>query len=249
MTEISLSAIVTYRNRPTHLKTLLDWWTTQASPQLRRQVRWILVEADDIPSEGLETELAEVGVDYLFVENVGRFHKTRALNLALSQCGGQFVTPFDVDLLPVGDTLERHLELAQASPKLLVTGYRVMSPTETANVAEMSPTLEQCEIAPEDRPSALWKHLLRGERFGVLPMFDRRRLWEIGGWDEAFVGWGAEDQDLIERYLEDGRSLCRCPDLLYLHLSHPPTLQWRDAESSQRNRQHYYRKMQHRRFP
>ncbi|MDC0834782.1 galactosyltransferase-related protein [Geitlerinema sp. CS-897] len=241
--EVCLSAIVTYRKRQTHLKTLLAWWNNQPSPQLRRTCQWILVEADETPSEGIETLLAGTGFEYLFFENTGVFHKTRALNLALSQCVGAFVAPFDVDLLPVGRTLERHGELAQVSPQFLVTGYRVMAAAETVATSELSETLETAEIAPEDRPSALWKQLLRGERFGVVPLFDRQRLLEIDGWDEEFIGWGGEDQDVIERYLEDGRSLCRCSDLLYLHLSHPPTLQWRETASIDRNRQHYYRKM------
>ena len=33
------------------------------------------------------------------------------------------------------------------------------------------------------------------------------RLLEISGWDEKFVGWGGKDQNIIERYLQDGRFL------------------------------------------
>ena len=86
--------------------------------------------------------------------------------------------------------------------------------------------------------------ILRGEKFGVMPFFCRQRLLDIQGWDEAFIGWGAEDQDLIERYLGQGRTLCRSPRLVYLHLHHEAEPQWREAETVASNRQTYYQKRQ-----
>jgi predicted glycosyltransferase involved in capsule biosynthesis len=90
----------------------------------------------------------------------------------------------------------------------------------------------------------LRKYLLKGERFGVMPLFKRDRLLVINGWDETFIGWGAEDQDLIERYLIDTQSLCRCPDLVYLHLKHGTSDGWNCETLTPKNRAHYYRKQQ-----
>lgn len=94
-------------------------------------------------------------------------------------------------------------------------------------------------------PTALWKHLTKHEKFGVVPFFQRERLSEIGGWDEEFVGWGAEDQDLIERYLKNGYALCRCPELVYLHLFHKQETRWTEPFLVQQNRDYYYWKAHH----
>lgn len=102
--------------------------------------------------------------------------------------------------------------------------------------------MAQASLGPEDQPSALRKHLLGGERFGVMPLFWRDRLQTLGGWDEAFVGWGAEDQALIEHYLTPQQALCRCPELIYLHLHHGPAAGWNEPDLTQKNRDYYYRR-------
>jgi hypothetical protein len=94
------------------------------------------------------------------------------LNLGLTLSQTEFVAPFDVDLIPIGDrdTFKRHLQLAILAPKFLVTRYRVMVEQETVNIDELDTILEQTSIAPEDKPTPFWKHLIRGERFGVVPL-------------------------------------------------------------------------------
>lgn len=120
-----------------------------------------------------------------------------------------------------------------------------MCPHATISIEAIPDVLDQCAIAPEDQPTALWKHLTQHEKFGVVPLFQRQRLQAIGGWDEAFVGWGAEDQDLIERYLVGGYALCRCPELVYLHLWHDREAAWTEPELVAQNRLHYYGKAKH----
>lgn len=109
---------------------------------------------------------------------------------------------------------------------------------------QIETVLEQSHTAPEDQPTALWKHLMRYEKFGVVPFFCRDRLLAIGGWDERFLGWGAEDQDMMEGYLSTGVSLCRCPELLYLHLCHLTDPNWSEVQLIQQNRDYYYSKPQ-----
>lgn len=249
MAEISLSLVTIYRDRPHHLAVQLTWWrrwlaqcTPDASPAAALPWEWIVVEADASPTPGLEEHLAQQHVHYRFCPNPGTLHKTKALNLGLQHAQGTYLTPLDVDLIPLGSTLTAHLHLATLSPQVLVTGYRLMAATATVDLDQLETALATATIAPEDQPTALRKHLLQGEKFGVLPYFRRRRLLEIGGWDEAYVGWGAEDQDLIERYLEDGRYLLRSPELVYLHLHHGPDPHWREDAIVAANRRIYYGK-------
>ena len=120
-----------------------------------------------------------------------------------------------------------------------------MASTATVDLDHLDQALTVATIAPEDQPSALRKHLLQGEKFGVLPYFQHQRLLHINGWDEAYVGWGAEDQDVIERYLADGRHLLRSPQLVYLHLHHGADPHWREPDIVATNRHYYYRRPWH----
>lgn len=243
---MKLSLITPYRQRKQHLKTQLAWWNHHDQQEARENCELLIIEADQAPSAWIETAIAGTNIRYLFCPSDRIFHKTKLLNLGLNLAQGEFVSPFDVDLIPIGKTLSHHLHLAQSSPCCLVTGYRMMATAESIALDAIPAALEAAAIAPEDAPTALWKHLVRRERFGIAPLFQRQRLIEIGGWDETFIGWGGEDQEVIERYLESDRFLCRCPDLLYLHLSHSPDLQWAEPELIESNRRHYYAKLQSR---
>lgn len=238
---MKLSLIITYRNRDRHLKNQIAWWKSQSNNIALSECEFLIVEADAHSSTWIQDEICGTNIQYVHLPCLEVFHKTKALNLGLQLARGEFVAPFDVDLIPVGNTLEQHLQMAQLSPHLLITGYRVMSNCDI-DINNIPAVLEQATIAPEDMPTALWKHLIRRERFGVVPLFNRSYLLEIGGWDEAFIGWGGEDQDIIERYLQ-GRYLCRCPELVYLHLPHPPNNKWAEASLVEQNRNYYYNKV------
>lgn len=209
---MKLSLIITYRQRQSHLITQIEWWKKPANKYLSSICEVILVEVAQLPSGWIQEHIQDTKIRYIHLPITGLFHKTRALNLGLQHAKGEWVVPFDVDLIPIGNTLEKHLEIAELSPRCLISGYRVMSAVGRIDVNNIPAVVEQTAIAPEDQPTALWKHLIRGERFGVVPFFGRERLLEIGGWDEGFVGWGGEDQDIIERYLDGGYYLCRAPE-------------------------------------
>jgi hypothetical protein len=235
-----LSLVTVYRRREQHLAIQLAWW--QRSRSTLAGCEWIVIEADAAPSPGLAAHLESAGCQYTFLPNPGILHKTRALNLGLQRAHGDFLAPLDVDLIPWENTLPIHLELASMAPQVLMTGYRLMLPQSTTDLNALSAATQQAAIAPEDHPTALRKHLLQGERFGVMPFFRCDRLRAIQGWDEAFIGWGAEDQDLMERYLGEQGYLVRSPQLVYLHLHHDPEPQWREAEIIEANRHKYYQK-------
>jgi hypothetical protein len=221
----------------------MDWWQSQ-SRDLQTAFEVWLVEVSETPTNWILSAIKQTNFRYIHCPCKGTFHKTRALNLALAASRGDYVVPYDIDLLPVKETLKRHLFIAEQSHQLLITGYRLMSDCETVTVDQMPSALESGTTAPEDQPTALWKHLIRHEKFGVVPFFNRLRLLGIGGWDENFMGWGGEDQDIIERYLQPDYALCRCPELLYLHLLHPPDSGWAERQFVEQNRAYYYNKRQ-----
>ena len=235
---LELSLLIPVRQRRGHLHGILPLLcANQLFVDGRCQI--IVVESDNEP---LHAQLcAALRTNYIFDSAAGPFHKTRLLNLALRAARGKLIAPYDVDLVPYGSTFERHLLLSSSNSNMLVAGFRMMTPSEELPT-DLDFLLERLTVAPENSTSALRKWLIDGERFGVVPHFDRDRLEALGGWDEGFVGWGCEDQDMIERYVASGVSLVVSPDILYLHLAHPPDPAWAEAEHRQANVDRYYSK-------
>lgn len=237
MTEPSLTLVVPYRKRRNHLDSLIAWWTADRATD---DVEVIVLELDAQPTSARELVL-DAGFRYEFIECPGVFHKSYALNLGLAKAKGKLVTPFDVDLVPIDNALNRQKQAALESPKVLMTGYRLLTRRTRVSPDEIRSVAEKARVSSEDGKSALRKHLLFGERFGHVPMFQRTTLESIGGWDENFLGWGSDDQDIIERYLKaSGNLFIRAPDFAYLHLFHPEVSLWNEKELVEDNRRRYY---------
>jgi hypothetical protein len=232
-----LSLLIPYRNRQAHLQTLINWFSIDKSYAGRVEV--ILLELDEAPTSARALVTA-AGMRYQFIECPGVFHKTRALNIGLALSESELVTPFDVDLVPIDYSLNRQLQAALALPDVLITAYRLLSSRRQVQPDMIKSIASKSRIAAEDGKSALRKHLVFGERFGQVPMFAAKDLRRLGGWDEGFIGWGAEDQEVIERYVAaSGRLFVRAPDFTYLHLFHGPAELWNEPELVQKNRKRH----------
>lgn len=234
-----LSLLVAYRNRLDNLQTLINWLRAYGYHDSEK-IDVILIEQSSAP-EAMEICLS-AGINYACIEDDGVFHKSKLLNFALNMSASEFVTPFDVDLVPMKGTLEEHLSLASLCRSSLIAGYRVMHSKSYLSESDVGKIdLSKCVIAPEDYPTALHKQISTHECFGVLPFFDREKLLSLGGWDERFCGWGAEDQDIIERY-SNSAALLRSSNLVYVHLNHVDDPKWKEEPLINTNRKYYYSK-------
>jgi len=225
-----LSLLIAFRKRYAHLEQLVR---VLAAFRPAFDAEFIIIEGDASPTLQ-DVSWPDERFRYLFVEQPSVFHKTVLLNRGLSVASGDHVIAYDVDLIPAGDTLSLSYELALACPALLVSGYRLMA----ADTEDWLYT-DHMSVAPEDHHTALKKYLIGEGLFGVCPVFSRARLLAIGAWDEEFRGWGAEDQDITDRYCADGIQLARLPKLLYIHLHHEGAEGWTDAGLVHRNRAYY----------
>jgi hypothetical protein len=232
-----LTLLIPYRKRLQHLKTFVRWFADD--PSYGGRVEAILLELDGAPSEAREMARAS-GLRYQFIECAGVFHKTLALNRGLSLAVGTLVTSFDIDLVPINDALNRQLRAALESPAVLFTAYRLLSRRTQVAPEEVAGAAETARISSEDGRSALRKYLVNGERFGQVPLFETETLRRLRGWDESFIGWGAEDQEVIERYVSAaGKVFVRAPDFTYLHLFHKPAAFWNEPELTAENRKRH----------
>lgn len=247
-----ISLITAYRNRKAHWDVMRRWLERIRVEEGFTDFEWIVVEG--AAKATLEGEMT--GADWLkyaFHPMKGLFCKSLLLNLGAGLADGSHFMPLDTDLLPARHVLSHHARLALEHPALLFTGYRLM----LAEIPALTPNLEDAggvcgrlsrqfresgvpPLGPEENASALCKYLLAGERFGVMPLFSLAVFRELGGYDEQFAGWGAEDQDLFERYCGTGATPVRCHDLLYLHMPHGEDADWKEPELTVRNREYFY---------
>lgn len=238
MKDIDLSLLVAYRKRPLHLKCMLEWFAISSA--VNAHIELIIVEYSLSPSI---TATKGRNIKYFHVPGDGIFNKSKLLNIGLKNSSGKMVAAYDVDWVPVDLSFRRHLMLAEKSEDLLVAGHRLNYPEEYLNSAEIEQARYSTSVAKEDcSEKYLRMQLIEGQRFGILPLFSREILLETGAWDEAFEGWGGEDQDVIERYLGNSRYLVKCPDLLYIHLNHGKAEGWNDAALIEKNNALYYSK-------
>lgn len=230
-----LSLLIAVRGRENQVHSVLQ--IISGLPQFENgSLEVILVELSGDPL--FADYASELGIMYINLPEDGIFHKSKALNIALRAAKGRLVAPYDIDLVPDKGVIELLCSLALESPSLLIAGYRLMSPlSEAASISEVAAS--QIYTATENQPSALYKHLVNGERFGVVPAFKSEVLRRINGWDETFIGWGGEDQDIIERYLAEGHTLALCPDLVYFHLDHERDSDWSEQSHVEKNRKYY----------
>jgi glycosyltransferase involved in cell wall biosynthesis len=233
---MSVSLLIAYRNREVHLNELIAYFK---NINFQHEIEIILIEGNKTSSLTELTRLTGI-LPYMKVIHVpmeGTFHKSLLLNTGLKNANHEYIIPYDIDLLPLNHAIDRSLNIAKSCPKILVSGYRLMSDTPyyKGNPNELG-------FAPEDSNSAIKKQIVNGERFGVCPVFERNRLLDIGGWDERFIGWGAEDQDIIERYCDNNIEMARFTSIAYAHLHHDHADGWNETDLIKKNRQLYSEK-------
>lgn len=243
----ALSLLTAYRDREAHLNVLLPWLARVRETEQFTDFELILVEGDTRPT--VRDRASEYDwVRYEYVPLTGSFHKARLLNRAAAVSQGAYYIVYDVDLLAAEGVLRRHLSLVQASPHCLVAGYRLQlaempDPTSTLPTADdlLSRMNENdaALVCSEDDSGATLRYLLHKERFGVCPCYPATLFNRVGGLHEGFIGWGAEDQDLLERVCDQGITLIRSYDLLYLHLPHDHQALWCEPKLIIANRERF----------
>ena len=206
---------------------------------IRADCELVIVEEESLCNPDVTQFLCDSGARCLLLTHSRpEFHKTLLLNQALIFSRGEYVIPYDADLLPLF-SINELCRLVKGSPLLVIGGYRIMSGHNDPN--DKSSGIALPRPAPEDCSGALYKQIAHGEKFMVCPAFKRQELLEIGGWDERFIGWGCEDQDVLERYCRSTKLVCaRSRDLLYLHFDHLAQSGWNEPQLVSANRAAYY---------
>ncbi len=236
-----ISVILSTYNRPDALRVVLENY---------RRVRGVdfeVVVADD----GSTSDTAEVvraaassasfRIHHAFQEDRG-FRLAAARNLAVRAASGTILVFTDGDCVPLPNTLTAHAERCAAGRAH--SGYRLLlDEDETEDVisgrvdaGELSSRAERRERTKrrwlwlKNRYYSLTRTKPRPKLTTANCAVHRADFERVNGFDESFVGWGYEDEDLARRlrrvgvHVADGALRSAVLHLFHpVHVSHRPS--------------------------
>jgi glycosyltransferase involved in cell wall biosynthesis len=173
------------------------------------------------------------------------FRLAETRNRGIRNARGEYLIFLDCDFLLLPDTIAVHLEASRPG-RFVVGGCKYLTEDQTRAVLQNPVTEEGLraldrDIGAEDLKASHRKFLLRTLLFRLRLLDPRKQslgghfsihrkdIENVNGYDENFVGWGGEDEDLGIRLVKSG-TYCRSRilDARVLHMWHPPVLEGRD---------------------
>ncbi len=228
-----ISVIISTFDRPDALRLVLEGYTRSTYRDFE------VVVADD--GSASETGAIVDSVARKFPFPLARvwqphegFRLAAARNLAARSARGRILVFTDGDCIPFSDALEAHA--ARCAPGRAQTGSRCLLSEEETDRLLRSLTLPSGLEAVARRREAprLRRERWKNRFYAVTRLKPRPKLLtanaavhrddfeRVNGFDERFVGWGYEDEDLARRLRRAGvKVLDAARESLVLHLFHP----------------------------
>lgn len=244
--DIDVSILVNTYRKPGHLALVLESIALQ-----RTDCRFEVVVADDGSGDDTQSVVEAFAAHAAFpvrftTQSHEGFRLARTRNRAARLAAGRYLLFLDGDCMLPPHHVAAHLDRRRAGTVLL--GYCARLPQRTSGllVPENLPFTDLPSLATDSERVSLarrrrkaWWHValrhptkprLAGGDFGVW----RHDFERVNGFDEKFVGWGQEDDDLGLRLKAAGLRLESILDRTFsLHVWHPTdataTSRWRDG--------------------
>ena len=201
-----ITLIIPFRNRSSNrLKKNLDSLKRQTS----KKYKVVLIDYGSTKdySQGIEKLISNYTfVNYYYQDtSMLPWSRAHALNIGVKKCNTSYFFPVDVDLIFDKGFLE--VLYACIAPNKITTfkvGFLKKRNSEWSNPEKMK--IEQ--ISPD---TALG-----------MTLFKKKEFENIGGYDEKYVYWGGEDNDIVARFKKEGYTHCfySGKEILY-HQWHP----------------------------
>ena len=227
--QLPASVIVTYFEAPEALALTLAALEGQTYP--RRLFEVVIVD------DGSQTPLSLTGDSPLNIRVIHQedrgFGLARARNTGARAAAHEILVFLDCDMMPEAGWLAEHARWHHAANDALTLGFRAhveVDGLDAAAVRAKAGSLEELLAdRPSDRPQWIEFHMTRtreltsddddlfrmvtGGNLGVSRSF----FEEVGGYDETFTQWGAEDTEFGYRAFTMGGLLVPAQDALCWH--------------------------------
>ena len=247
-----VSVVICFYERLDHLRCCLD------SIQLSSEHFDEVIITDDGSCENIVSRLKKMIQSYDFpVRHIWQgkkgFRNAAARNNGIRHARGDYLFFFDCDFLVLPLTIPQHLKRAKHG-RFVAGGYKNMDEATTREAFHSTLTIDfinRLDKRFPERPLIkthrrfIKRTLLM--RFHLAPpskqslgghfSIHKNDLERVNGYDENFVGWGGEDEDLGIRLVRAGihcRSAIRYARVL--HLWHPPAItdrRWQEGPNIQ----------------
>lgn len=245
------SIIICFYEKPDYLKCCLD--------SLKNSSNYFdeVVVADDGSSEKVVNDIQKYIENYSF-PIVHAWHsrngarRAACRNNGIRHANGDYLIFFDADFLVLPDAIKSHIEAAK--PGWFAAGRckystekqagRIFSSEVSADLLEnIYAELPEEPILKEHREFVRYGILrklrlasARKQTFGGHFSIYKKDIESVNGYDENYVGWGGEDQDIAMRLVMAGlRGTSVIKTARILHLWHPRDMgdkHWREGENA-----------------
>jgi GT2 family glycosyltransferase len=198
---MNVSVLTLVKNRPAHLAQLVEGLRRATIPP--REL--IIVDMSDPPESPPRTEFPTVVVR---LETAG-LPLAAARNLAASHARSDSLLFLDVDCIPMADLGRRMAETLSETDKLICAPVLYLAPDEARGGWSEAALLASGVPHPvRNFPSEGLREESNIGLFWSLAFGIRRSRFEaVGGFDERFTGYGAEDTDFGMRVHASGAPL------------------------------------------
>jgi glycosyltransferase involved in cell wall biosynthesis len=234
-----ISVVIGLRNRA-------DYRLVNALKSIRMQtypadlVRILVVDygSEAESAQRAERICGEHRADYLRVDDVPVWSRSRCLNVGIRRAETKFVMTSDVDIVFSPRYLSDSVGVLTTSPLSVVCSAMLDLPEESAEILERG-----ARIGEVLQPDA-WKEW-------CCPRYDWKEhpsicmtytaLYQvIRGYDEHYESWGWEDDDLMQRFTYLGlRRKVLDAGSFYMHQWHANSERSTDAEQTRRNESYF----------
>lgn len=223
-----------HQDRIDNLNAIIDYYATNIL-----NCEFIFVEDDKEHNKAFDKVKFVKGITkFLFVPNEHTYYRTRALNVGIKEAKGDVVVSMDTDCLVKTDAITRcYKELTQGDFDYTVAwpynGYFIDVAGQTRNkilncLYNFDDIVRDLDGKFELPLSSTYKdfHIrcTNNEHLGTggFVMFNRERFLKAGAYNENFIGWGCEDNELKDRLAILGHSSFRYnrPEAVCFHLTH-----------------------------
>lgn len=191
MSEFKFTFVIGFRYKPDRMNLLrrtLDWINSF------KEVEVLLIEQD----KHSKIEHLDLKCKHIFIESDKPYNRSWAFNVAIKRAKSNIIIFGDSDLI---------MEHNQ-----FISGINALNEYDM-----VSPYHKVIDLTPEETNTPIQNILTinrvgRGETdnqkiniSGGIAMFKKDSIIKIGGWNEDFIGWGAEDDEMtirVKKYLK-----------------------------------------------
>jgi hypothetical protein len=195
-------------DRIQNLNTIINYYGTNI-----KNSKFIFVEDDKEHNKAFNSvKFIKNSTKFLFVENNSTYYRTRALNIGMKMATHDVVVSLDTDcIVPINSIMNCYDALmADATVAWPYNGYfiDVGEPLRSEIINSQfnyGDILQRLDGKYKLPLTSVYKQFLvrctDNDHLGTggIVMFNRQKFLSIGGYNEKFIGWGCEDNEIVSR--------------------------------------------------